>query len=354
MVLSVGLHLNPGILSKLHTSIAAKGAGSSFGFFDDWISQRTSRFIGDLFIWSPQQLIPLLLLAGCLVGLRWTTSARESLRHKGAILVALAVLCEVSLFGSRWIVWSDPAEYPLFPDTSESVALQEHVGSNGRVTTLIHPTGHMAMTPFIPNTLSAYGIASISGYDSIRPGGMILPNETPGDAERLGRLAVSHLVTWAGNPDVPLEWTEIWKSPSMILYQNPTTTPRYAGFRNKQDKDAFFSGKNAEISRLKETSGLENHRSIRVPAGIRWIRIAENQANGWQYRHNTASDWKAVPRAPDASMLIEIPKPQAPPLIEMRYDPPMRKTGFVVSSTSLLLLVGGQWGLRRRQARPIR
>jgi hypothetical protein len=243
----------------------------------------------------------------------------------------------------------------MFAETSESKVLREQVGRDGRVTTLIHPTGHMAVTPFIPNTLSAYDIATISGYDSIIPDGMVLPKESPGDAAKLGRLGVSHLVTWTGNADVPMNWREIWQSPMMTLYRNPLASPRYAGFADDDDKDAFFSLRSDKAYRLEESSGRENFRSIKVPAGIRWIRVAENEASGWQYRHagNDNAAWQDVGRAPDASMLIANDRPETGTIMELRYNPPLRNIGMAVSFAGLLLLIPGQWLVSRGSARRV-
>lgn len=337
--LSVLLLVHPEVLGTLRGEILAKGGGSTYGFFSTWMAGRADRFMQDLFIWSPQQLAPLLLFCAALVGLRWTASVREGWRHQGAWLVALVVICEVSLFGSRWVVWTDPARYPLFPATPESTALHEHVGHDGRVSTLLHPTAHMACTPFISNTLSPYGIASISGYDSIVPNGMLLPNESAGDADKLGRSGVSHLITWPGNPDVAGAWKPVWDSPSMVLYENSLKLPRYMGFQTDADKDAFFAGGRPGVVPLHETSGMENRRFIEVPAGIRWIRLAENQDEGWQYRADSCGTWNSVHRAPDASMLLENPDAHNPVLIDMRYNPPRRRLGFAVSCASLLLLI---------------
>ena len=347
---SVVLFLKPNLTEALRDKIIGMGSGSSFGHFSEWIGMRAEYFVADLFIWSPHQIFPVLLLAAGWMGLRWTASGKGAWRRNGALLVSLVVCAEVTWFAARWVVWTDPSKYPLFPETPESIILQKEVGSEGRVTTLIHPSSHMSVTPFIPNTLSAYGISTISGYDSIVPDGMILPKESPGDAGRLGRLAVSHLITWTGNTDVPPEWQEIWKSPMMTLYQNPLAVSRYAGFLNKPEKDAFFAGQDVEAYELRETSGLENRRKIQVPADIRWIRIAENQAAGWQYRYDAGTAWKAVPRALDNSMLIHNPEPSTPTQIEMRYDPPLRKTGLAISVASLLLLIGGQWTILRKAA----
>ena len=341
ITLSATLWLKPGLMEPVRQKLIAAGSGSSFGYFQDWIVARVDRFIGDLIIWSPHQLIPLMLLALALWGLAWSASLKPNRSKFGGIMVVMAVIGEVTLFGSRWVAWSDPAKDPLFPTTPETIALQEFVGKGGRVSTLTHPTVHMTVTPFVPNTLSAYGIATISGYDSIVPDGMVLPNESAGDAEKLGRLGVSHLVTWPGNPGVPPEWRPIWQSPLMDLYQNPHAVPKYAGWRTATEKERFFGGENFDGMELRESSGLENSRKIAVPAGIEWIRIAENQADGWEYKDTRNDVWLRVDRAADASMLIHNPDSSRAFQLEMRYRPPLRQAGFAVSGVSLLLLVAG-------------
>ena len=347
--LSVVLVARPALVGKLRESILSRGDGSSFGYFGEWMAGRADRFIHDLCIWSPQQAVPLVLFGLALLGLRWSASRCGSWRHAGSWLVAVAVLGEVSLFGARWVVWTDPARDPLFPPTPESAALREFVGRDGRVTTLIHPSSHMACTPFVPNTLAAYQIATIDGYDSIVPDGMMLPNKSAGAAARLGRLGVSHLVTWRGNPDVGAAWKPVWQSPLMALYENTLKMPRYLGLRTDSDREAFFRGDEAAVVPLVETSGKENSRLLEVPAGVKWLRIAENHDRGWEYR--AGSGWQAVRRASDASMLLEIPESRAATRVEMRYNPPLRRLGFTVSAMSLGLLVLGPLVMVRSRRR---
>ncbi len=348
LILSVGLMFSD-YTQLLKETLIQRADGSSFGHYTEWIALRIDRFIDDIPIWSRQQILPLGLFVLALAGLRFSASLGQKWRQYGAVLVACAVLAEVSLFASRWVVWSDPETQPLFPTTAESEVLKEQVGRDGRVTTLIHPTGHMPLTPFVPNTLSAYGVPIIGGYDSIVPDGMILPNETPGDAEKLGRYGVSHLITWPGNPDVPGGWRRLWDSPAMELYANELALPRYVAFRTEREKDDFIAGNARAHVPVRETTGRQNTRHIEVPAGSRWVRIAENQADGWEYKLADSDSWLPVLRAADASMLMAVNSGGNGTTIEMRYRPPLRRLGFQITGASLLLLTIGTTLVVRRK-----
>jgi hypothetical protein len=338
--LSALLYLKPAPLEILREKLVAQAQGSSFGFFDAWISRRVNHFVGDLFIWSPQQLLPLIFLATALLGFRLSASFSGEKRRAGQWILAISVVIEVSLFASRWIVFTDPKDSPLYPVTPEVRVLQQQVGPQGRVTTLIHPSAHMARTPFVPNTLSAYGIAIIGGYDSIIPHGMTLPNESAGDARKLGRMGVSHLVTWPGNPEVPADWKWVWSSTSMELYENPYRVPIYSAFRSEKDLDGLVDGSIAKPYPLTELGGLENTRSFRVPAGMTRVRVAENQASGWEYRRRDLHlDWQPVACGRDQSMILTLPPSSHETLVEMRYAPPLRRYGFQISMISLLVWI---------------
>lgn len=351
----------------IHTRIANMGEGGSFGFFSDWMHGRVDHFINDLFIWSPHHLLPLLLWILILVGLRISLPARvemtsgaqdtrapwlgrlaHSLRTKakpalkpltalrpetriktGHAIIGTAVVLEVMLFASKWIVWTDPAKYPLFPETTESRLLRDHVGRDGRTTTLIHPTHHMARTPFVTNTLAAYGIPSILGYDSIVPDGINLVAMTTAAPEAMGEIGVSHLITWPENPEVPDGWIEVAATPAMTLYENPYRVPRYAGIVG--DAEPWIS--------LRETSGLENRRSIEIPAGLAAVRIAENHGSGWQYRTEKGGGWHAVQRADDGAMVIPLATSSAT-ILDLRYRPPLRRAGFAIAGIAALMWIG--------------
>jgi len=317
------------IEESIHNRLTGMGDGSSFGFFHEWMRGRADHFINDLFIWSPHHLLPLALwlviLAGLWISLRWKPHAKT-----GHAMIGAAVVLEVMLFASKWVVWTDPQKYPLFPETAETEILREHVGRDGRTTTLIHPTSHMARTPFVPNTLAAYGIPTIRGYDSIVPDGINLVAMSTAEPEVLAKSGVTHLITWPGNSDVPQGWIEVDSTSSMTLYQNSYRLPRYAGIVDKSKP----------WIELKETTGLENRREIELTQDLAMVRIAENHASGWQFRFSQDNDWNAVTRADDGSMQIPVDAPAAATL-ELRYRPPLRRAGFSIALVAALVWAAG-------------
>lgn len=352
LVASVGLTLKRDLVGeRLRAKFLDGSGGGAFGHFGDWVRGRLDGFVTESLLWHPQQALPLALLAASLIGLAWTAATSEGRRRAGAWLVAGALLLELTLFAGRWITWSDPAKYPLFPETPEVAALREQVGRDGRVKTLIGPGAtHMAETPFVPNTLAPYSIATIGGFDSIATAGMMSPVDPSTDARELGRLGISHLI---GAPAYPPEgpgWTKTWESRSMALYANALAVPRYIGFAEQTGADAFLRREDgAEWIALKETSGLESSRRIELPAGIRSVRIAENHADGWQFRLPGSAAWQAVSRAPDASMRLDLPAAtESPTTLELRFHPPLRRAGLLLSTIALLITLASAAVPRRR------
>lgn len=127
----------------------------------------------------------------------------------------------------------------------------------------------------------------------------------------------------------------------MARYENPAPVVRCLGFRNGDGKDQFFQGPlGSNGLRLQEKTHRENRREIQSPAPLRCIRIAENHAAGWEDRDQKSSTrWIPVKRAPDASMLLNRSNvPAKPTVVEIRYHPPPRHLGFIVSAVSLSFL----------------
>lgn len=344
------------IENLLRQRVVVDSVGSSFGLFREWMAGRLAKFVGDLCVWSPHQFWPLVLAFCGLLGLWLSQNPVLGRRRCGAVLVWLVVVLELTLFASRWLVFVDPAKHPLFPVTPEVTALK-NVLEGGRVKTVIkEEVGHMAKTPFVPNTLAAYGIPTINGYDSIVPDGMALPSDNSSDATRLGRLAISHLVATPGFLPQSAGWSKIWQNHSMVIFQNQWAVPRVIGF---PDRNAFAAFMHSSAPATSEQTWRpipvawprENDRILHVPAGVSVVRVAENQASGWEFRV-ADGPWQAIGRAADASMVMDVsdrgvPLEQPTPLT-MRYRPPLLRIGWCVSGFSLLLGLAGAVIVTRR------
>ena len=324
-----------GVRERVEQAVLA-GGGSSFGYFTDWMRLRGERFVEGMLIWSPKQLVPLGLLGAGLAGLWLGAAGKAGWRPVGGVMLGSAVVLEVMFFAARWVVWSDPERHPLYAVTPEIAALQEEVGRDGRVTTLIHQRAHLPNTPMVPNITAVFGIAVIGGYDSVVPDGMILPGEDTANAERLGRLGVTHLVTYGGNESVPQEWEKVAGGGAMDVYRNPLAVPRYAGWSEPVMADDFLAGGAvARMVKLEEESGLMNRRQVVVPAGVSVVRVAENYGAGWRFRMDGENGWTEVARAADASMRMDLPHSEGGRL-EMEYRPPLRQVGWMVSAVAVL------------------
>ncbi|MES2995284.1 MAG: hypothetical protein V4733_00575 [Verrucomicrobiota bacterium] len=326
----------------LHAKITALLTGSSFGWFNDWMGRRATGFIGDLRIWSPQQIIPLLLAGLGIAGLAVSGAANSfSKKRFGHFLVGIAAILELGVFAQRWVVWSDPLKHPLYRETAESKLLQNEIGSSGRATLVLHPTHHLPNTPFVCNTLAAYGIATIEGYDSIVPAGMNLDAMTTKDAAALGWRGVTHAIAPAGGANLSANWNHVAQTPVMTVYENTRAVPRIMAYSDVAAIEQIRSGKHPKGTPIAPLKWLENERSFMAGPATRLLRIAENAAPGWRWRIGNG-EWQNVETLADASQGIRFSAPlQSPTLVELRYQSPTRKTGAVISSASFLALLAG-------------
>ncbi len=352
IILSIAIYWQADSLEGFLASKFLGGAeGSAFGYFRDWMSGRFGGFFGNLFVWAPAQVVPLLLFGGSLAALALSISSSTRVSRPACFALSVLLIVDCTVLAAGNVVYCDPQQHPAYPATPESDILLREVGKSGRVHIVIKEGGgHMAVTPFVPNTLSAYGIASSGGYDSIVPDGMWLECLRTHNPVRLGVLGVTHLVTYPGNPIPFTGWNEVSRTQGMVLYENPEQIPRYVGFSSRDQMTAFLEmGRNGtSFVSLHEQTGHENSRRLKVPEGVRWVRIAENQENGWQFRTSDAGDWHSVERGPDKSIVIDLGESDRERDLLMRYRPPLRRVGFFISGISLLALFLTQVVIVRR------
>ncbi len=311
----------------------AQGVGQ-FRVFEDWMLQRAERLAYELRIWSPGQFVPLLAAFAGVFAIRLRSGRLASY---AAPLVLAAVIAELASFGIKWVSVPDVNEYPFYEETADISTLRQLVGT-GRV--------YVAELPDRPGlfpgyTLSMYGIATIQQRSRIEPPTMWWEAGFDTDARTLGRLAVTHAVTYADAQVEGEGWTLQHQGDHLSIWENQFAIPQYLPLRPRDD--FWVSEFEPHLPPARTIMATPNRRLVEVPAGTGVLRIAENWSEGWQYRVGNA-DWRSAERAPDVSMIIDLGDPLTSSAeIEMRYRPQRRIVGRWLSLTALavfLLFIG--------------
>jgi hypothetical protein len=307
----------------------AQGAGQ-FRVFEDWMLQRAERLVYELRIWHPRQYVPLIAAFAGLFAIRLRFGRLA--RYAVPLLLA-AVVAELATFSVKWVSVTDSEEYPFYQETADISTLRQLVGP-GRVYVVELPD-RPGLFPMY--TLTMYGVASIQQRSRIVPPNMWQEAGFGTDARTLGRLAVTHAVTYA---DAEIEgegWTLQYLGDRLSVWENQFGIPKYLPLRVGDD---FWAGDfEPQLPPVRTIMGTPNRRLVEVPVGASVLRVAENWSEGWQYRVGSA-DWRPVERAPDWSMIIDLgDRLTSSAEIEMRYRPQRRVVGRWLSLTSLVVLL---------------
>jgi hypothetical protein len=307
----------------------AQGAGQ-FRVFEDWMLQRAERLVYELRIWHPRQYVPLIAAFAGLFAIRLRFGRLA--RYAVPLLLA-AVVAELATFSVKWVSVTDSEEYPFYQETADISTLRQLVGP-GRVYVVELPD-RPGLFPMY--TLTMYGVATIQQRSRIVPPNMWQEAGFGTDARTLGRLAVTHAVTYA---DAEIEgegWTLQYLGDRLSVWENQFGIPKYLPLRVGDD---FWAGDfEPQLPPVRTIMGTPNRRLVEVPVGASVLRVAENWSEGWQYRVGSA-DWRPVERAPDWSMIIDLgDRLTSSAEIEMRYRPQRRVVGRWLSLTSLVVLL---------------
>ncbi len=310
----------------------AQGQGQ-FRVFEDWMLQRAERLPGDLRVWRPGQYIPLMAaFAGLFaIRLRFGRLARYAVP-----MVIAAVIAELAVFGVKWVSVSDLNEYPSYEETADISTLRRLVGP-GRVY-VSEPPGRPSLLPLY--TLSMYGVATIQ-QRGIVPPTMWWKTGFDTDARTLGRLAVTHAVTYADAQVEGEGWTLQHRGDHLSIWENRLAIPKYLPLR--VGDDVWSDGFGPSLPTARTVMATPNRRLVEVPAGTDVLRVAENWSEGWQYRVGNG-DWRSVERASDLGMIIDPgDRLTSSAEIEMRYRSQRRIVGWWLSLATLaafLLFIG--------------
>src|SRR5439155_19209939 len=171
------------IADFLKSQIADRLQDAQFGMFKAWMMARTERWVAGFPIWSVRQLVPWALAALSLVLLRLRHAFP---RHYVTYALSAVLVSQVFIFASDWVTLSPRPQRGVLPVNKEIDRLKQLVG-NERVY-LVPAKGKPPLFP--PNTLAAYGIATLQGYESLWPKTMWQRAGYAETPEELSRQAV--------------------------------------------------------------------------------------------------------------------------------------------------------------------
>jgi len=356
-IASVVVALNHLAISDLLKSrVADRLQEAQFGMFKSWMMARTERWVTEFPIWSGRQVVPWALAALSLLSLR--------LRHlfsRQYVTYALSVVLvfQVLIFASDWITLSPRPQRGVLPVSKEIDDLKQFVG-NERVY-LVPAKGKPPLFP--PNTLAAYGIATLQGYESLWPKTMWERAGYAETPEELSRQAVRFAIVqelraregscWQPHPSDVIHapsgptnvniltaivgtndysrrysnashenldisgsqnaaanscWPIVYSGNSFSLFRNDQALPRYRAVGDKG------------IIPVEIISETFNNRKLRVAAGTEMVRLSENWSSGWRYRINQ-SDWRPAIQSNDMSIELPLVRSDVPTVIELKFKP---------------------------------
>jgi hypothetical protein len=324
--------------------VLAEGSGGQLGGFASWFEARSARLVRELRIWHPAQLGPVVGVVLGLVALR--VRGRGELRAATAILLS-ALVIELGTLAAGWHRAVDPGRHEPYPVTADMIALQEITGE-GRV---YIASAYDGAAPFFPpNTLAMYGVNTVQQFETVGYRGIWQRAGHSTDPVVLGSLAVTHAVAPRGMPVEP-GWTLERAGATFDIWRNPHAAPLYAGMAATSAPPG--NGDAQALVPLTLVQGTMNRRLLQIPPGTATVRVAENWAEGWEYRMGNGG-WQAAARAPDGSMLLQVGTRHAgTATLEMRYEPAVRRVGRLVTWWAVLLTIAAACGValpvRRRR-----
>ncbi|MDX2079426.1 MAG: hypothetical protein SFU53_01445 [Terrimicrobiaceae bacterium] len=284
----------------LHEVIRNTVPAVNLAVFPEWYLQRGTEFLKHFPIWN--HLLPVGL---AIVGVFCLWRNRRS-SSRTSLVIALCVLAaaELTLFHIRWVTFSDrwtspvalDASRDLYPATGMIERLRRYPGA----VRLYTDPSTLYATPFPPNTLTTFGIATLRGYDSITDGIMEGAGAPTEDSPHLPDLGVTHALT------KEVLTGELWET--------------------LDSGDGVFLSRFLVARPLQATSPTRNTRKIAGAKGAQ-IRISENWHPGW-----IVDPEGAIEAAPDGALLVEAPFE----VVTLRFLPWRADRAWLISVAALV------------------
>ena len=291
----------PKIVPKLHRFVE-NGLSADKSSRLDWMLARSDAFLDGIPIWNPHNLLPVLLVALGLFA-AWSVVRAERRTIWKAVLV-LCVFGELFSWSRTWISFSERpvvAAGTLYPIPGWAADLRGEMDDAGML--WIH--GERPEFDYLQqNAQAGIGIASLQGYETIRPRTLAPPAKAadynPGAFSERG---VSHVLVLPGArpPDGLSNWIECIDSPDLHLFRNPDFDGRWQAILDD----------GARIP-IHDTESSANRRRFELPAGTISVSIAEPFHPGWQDRPPVGVSATAC-RREDGGTIVTFDRPLVVP-----------------------------------------
>lgn len=323
------------LLEQRVDALLAGGAGGQLGAFTEWMRLRAGLLVRELRIWHPSQLVAVSGIGLGLVALRLRRDGRTGTAD--VILLGATVL-QLAGMAVGWHRAFDPERYAPYPPAPDIRGLHD-LASGGRVHILAERAGPALFLP--PNTLAMYDIAAIEQFESVDLHGMWQATGRTTDARTLGRLGVTHGVAPPGLAAGP-GWTLAFEGTTLAVWTNDAAVPRYLGVPSGISLTAALDRSVAgdTLPPVRIVSTTQNRRTLLVPEGTGSIRVAENWAEGWEYRVEHGG-WERAVQAADRTMLLPLDPVGGTTRVDLRFHPLRRTVGWAVTALSLAFTLAG-------------
>lgn len=309
----------------LQEKVLGMASSSNFGFFSAWIQERASRMIDYLCIWNPWQILG---LAGLILSL-WGLGQIRS-RSPIALLAALGVALQLSVFWWQWTTWS----LPVLPygTTPLERLLQAEVGEGGRLALDTSSRSEQ----FLPlNTLMPSKIPVTNGYDAMHPHGMRSPSgrtwDFPGTTHYLGSVSAPY----------PGTWEQIWKERDWALWRNPRPIAGNLFLKPGPRSEPLPPS----AIRRPTLNTLE----VVLPPGTIGVEIFSNWHRNWFWQKAGDKEWRKAGIGPGRNLEIQLPEAVAKEtVVGLRYQPRLPQWVAWISAITLTVVLGwAYFGLPR-------
>lgn len=346
--ISIVVSLNQvAIAAWFQARIASQLSLAHLGMYRAWMLGRVQLWTHEFPIWSGKSLAAWVLAFISLLLVRLRRTLPDTwVTH----LLSVVLTVQVLTFAVGWLTVSPRPSTGILPATDQMLKLKQIVG-NGRVYVATDKGGR----PFFPpNTLAAFDVASLDGYESIWFPSMWHKEGYSTDGISLSQLGVRFAVvqrnghntaracwdpdTSADAPSVPEGvsgscWPLIYSGSQFDVYQNNQAVAHYTGMNGS-----------FEISVLEPIMETFNRRILRVPPGIDAVRVTENWSREWRYRTDKG-EWHPAKQSEDMAILLPIGHSDMERTVELQFWPFEWATlisyaGWLIAGTILLMAAG--------------